>query len=233
MKGRILFTALIIIAVAGALHSQSDNQPQTRKYNQNYNPAQVAKRLSWQNFKHIKLLQTSIINFGGGDPEVEKLIDQYAEASALYFQGRVDESASLFSENERELLAVAKKLSKKYKEDAEQHLVQGIRMSVKKSIKEQKKSGQKDLVIESCIDKAKSAVLLGNDLYDRYKDATTASPSELIKAIDKYRRAKEYMFIVYGEVETSKENREKFFTQYKKDIEDNKNKVYKSKEKIN
>ena len=57
------------------------------------------------------------MNYGGGEAEIQRLIDQYADATALYFEDKVEESAEKFSENEREIFKIAKKIVTDYNKD--------------------------------------------------------------------------------------------------------------------
>ncbi|MBN1531559.1 MAG: hypothetical protein JXA20_02750 [Spirochaetes bacterium] len=205
---------------------------QTRRFNEAYNPLHVAKRLSYENFRDLKMLQTAILNFGGGKDEVDRLIDQYAEASALYFQSRYEESANLFSDNQREILISAKRLTTKYKDTSEKLLLDTTKKTIKDELESALKKGKKEEnYTELFLNRARFAVNTANDYYDRYKDATTASPMNFIKAIFYYRQAKENMFELFKTIEMDKEKRDGILEQYKRDIFDNENKVYQSKEK--
>jgi hypothetical protein len=206
---------------------------QTRRFNEAYNPLHVAKRLSYENFRDLKMLQTAILNFGGGKDEVDRLIDQYAEASALYYQGRYEESANVFSDNQRDILTSAKRLTTKYKDMSEKLLMDSTKKTIKdeleSALKKEKKEGES--YTELFLNRARFAVNTANDYFDRYKDATTASPMNFIKAIFYYRQAKGNMFELFKTIEIDKEKREKILEQYKRDILDNDNRVYQSKEK--
>jgi ribosomal 50S subunit-associated protein YjgA (DUF615 family) len=94
------------------------------------------KRLSYENFRNIKLLRSAILNYGGGEAEVQKLIDQYADATALYFQDKTEEAASKFTENEREIFKVAKKIAGDYHKDSSEFLRKGFKRNAREHVRE-------------------------------------------------------------------------------------------------
>jgi hypothetical protein len=206
---------------------------QEKQFNQLYRPLPVVKRLSYENFKNIKLLQSAIMNFGEGESEVERLIDQYAEASALYFQNRIEEAASKFSENERNILKTAQRIAKKYKEDTEDLLIQAIKLNGKTSLQRALKGQKRNEVADKLLANGQFGVQKANDYYDRYKDAVTAPPTELVSSIYYYRRAKENLFLMYEASDMDSQEKKNFFEQHKKDIDDNNNRVHQSKQKQN
>jgi hypothetical protein len=197
-----------------------------------YKPIPLVKRLSYENFRNIKLLTAAIINFGGGEAEIDKLIDNYAEASALYFQNKYEDSAEKFLANEKEILAMAKKLARQYFETSDRLLKESIKLNIKKDLKSALKGEKDDRQARKFLNNARFAVQRGNDIYVRFKDASVASPRELITAIYYYRRAKANMFIMH-DLQLDEESKKKFKEKYKKDMMDNRNRVYKSKEKQN
>ena len=206
---------------------------QDKQYNQLYKPLSVVKLLSYENFKNIKLLQVAIMNYGGGEAEVERLIDQYADASALYFQNRIDEAASKFSENEREILKVAQNITKKYRDDSEALLIQAIKLNIKSSLKRQLKGEKRNEVADKLLSNAQFGVQKASDYHDRYKDAVTAPPRELINSIYYFRLAKENLIQMYDASDLDPQEKQNFMEQHKKDIDDNNNKVYQTKQKEN
>ncbi len=197
-----------------------------------YKPIPLVKRLSYENFRHIKLLTAAIINFGGGEAEIDKLIDNYAEASALYFQNKYEESAEKFLANEKEIFAMSQKLARQYFETSDRLLKESIKLNIKTDLKSSLKGDKTDVHARKFLNNARFAMQRGNDIYVRFKNAKLASPRELISAIYYYRRAKENMLNMH-ELQLDDENKKKFKDKYKKDIMDNQNKVYKSKEKQN
>jgi len=198
-----------------------------------YQPLSTVKRLSYENFRNIKMLQTSILNFGGGEAEIEKLVDQYADASALYFQNRIEEAADKFIENEKAILETAKKLAKKYKEDSEKLMSRGLKESIKISMKSSLKGEKENDAYEKFLRNAQFSIMKGTDFYDRYKDATNAPPLELIRSIYYFRRAKENLITMYRVSQVNDETKKTVYDEYKKDIDDYNNKVYSSREKKN
>ena len=162
-----------------------------------YQSLPLVKRLSYENFRNLKLLQAGLENYGGGESEIQKLVDQYADASALYFQNKVTDAAIMFLKNEAQILESAKKLSTTYKKDSEQLLNGALKVAIKKSLKESFQGGKDDPLSNKFIQNAQFAVQKGNDYYDRYVNAKQAAPRELITAIYYYRRGKENIFQMY------------------------------------
>ena len=231
VRGKRIFFGIIICVFLSIPYSYSQSSGDATQPHR-YEPESLVKRLSYENFKNIKMMTAAIVNYGGGEEMIDKLIDGYAEASALYFQNKYEESAENFLKNEKEIFEVSKKIVKKYNEDSEKLLNDTIKLSIKKEIKEAMKGDSSNDTTTKFLNGARFAVQRGNDIYYRYKDATIASPRELISAIYYYRRAKESIFLLHEYTLNDKAKKE-FFDKYKKDVEDNKNKVFKSKEKQN
>ena len=230
-------SALTLIVVAAAFQY---SPAQTVDYSPVYGPPkhesrplQTVMRLSYENFKHIKMLQAAIMNYGGGESEVERLIDQYAEASAFYFQNKMDEAADKFLENEREILKVSQRLSKQYKDDSEKLLNMGLKMNIRDSLKKGLKGEKQNAVADKYLSNAKFGVQKANDYYDRFINATKASPRQLITAIYYYRRSKENILGMVDILDIDPETKQQILEKHKKDIDDNKNRVYRSMEKEN
>ena len=225
-----------------------------KKYNTQYNTISLIKRLSYENFKNIKLLRSAIMNYGGGEAEFQKLIDQYAEATALYFEDKTDEAASRFSENEREILKIAKKIAAEYQKDSSQFLNKAIKRNIQIAIQREVDGKERNEVMNKYLDNAKSALKKASSILDDYKysnEKTSGSAQRLVTSIYYYRAAKQNLFLMYqAHVDTlvldpkdSKKDKEKkeelmdkmiredYKSEYKKDIQDNKNQVYTSMEK--
>jgi len=226
---------------------------QEKQYNEQYSPASVVKRLSYENFKNIKLLRTAILNYGGGEQEVQKLVEQYADATALYFQDRTDDAASKFSENEKEIFRLAKKLSELYHKDTSAFLNKAIKRNVQINLENEINCQGRNPVIDKYLDQAKAALKKASTIYEDYKyssDKTQGSAIRLITAIYYYRTAKQNLFMMYQAYVDSltldkdkkrdrelkdemldKLLREDFRGDYKKDQQDSKNKAFISVEK--
>ncbi len=212
--------------------------PQER-YNPLYQPLPVVKRLSYENFRNIKLLSASIMNYGGGEAELEKLVDQYAEATALYFQNKIPDAAQKFTENERAILKMAQDLARKYKQDSDALFTQAMKIHVKASVQRSFDGKKPNEHTEMFMQNGKFAAEKAADYYDRYINAVVAPPRELINSIYYYRELKKSVFNVYTYMEYNKdkkkndEMRDQMLSKYKKDIDDNNNKVSKTMDKQN
>ena len=154
-----------------------------------------------------------------------------AEASALYFQNKIKESAKAFLQNEVAILEAAKKLVQKYDEDARALLTEGIKINVKKTIKDNLEGKKANATNEKLLGRAQASVKKGRDLYLRFKDAAQTSSRGLITAIFYYRIAKDNLITLLAAFEEDDQKKNEILKKYEKDLEDNKNKVYKSKEK--
>jgi len=196
-------------------------------------PVKIVKRLSYQNFKYIKLLQTAVMNYGGGEAELTRLVDQYAEASALYFQNKVEAAADKFVENEKAILKLSQKLAKKYKEDSEKLLNMALKMNIKQSLKRGLKGEKRSHSADKFLGNAKFGVQKANDYFDRYINATSASPRGLVMAIYYYRRSKDNIFSMITVLDIDETRRKDLLEKYKRDVDDNKNRIYQSRQKGN
>ena len=222
---------MLFMSSAFAQSYKSDNNPLYGPVPTN--PLSIAKRLSYENYRSIKLLNNAILNYGGGEAEVDKLIDQYAEASALYFQNRVDESAEVFKKNQIDIMNAAKQLSVKYRDDTTALLLDSTKMATRIRVKMQLRGGGSSdrFPFEKYLEYAQFAVVKANDYHERFKDAKAVSALELINAIYYYRTAKDNLIQMIRIMEMDKTKKDELLAKYKKDIDDNKNKVYESKEK--
>jgi len=250
-KINAVFLSLFFFIAANfsSLEAQSDSV----QLNDNVIPTSVVKKLSYENFRNIKLLRSAILNYGGGDAEVQKLIDQYADASALYFQDKIVESAKKYLENEREIFRVAKKIAKTYRDDSTGFLRKGIKRNIKISLEREVSGKHSDAVMAKYLNNAKFAFKKANSIYDDFKYVNENKPSpayKLITSIYYYRLSKKNLFLMYKaygltlnldkdkkkndkKVEEKIEQmiKEDYKPDYKKDLKDNENKVYTSKEK--
>lgn len=192
-------------------------------------PEDVITRLSYENFKNIKLLVVPIMNFGGGKAEFDKLVNTYAKASALYFNKEMQEAMKTFQQNEDEIEETAKNLAKTYKERAGEMQKELIEYNIKLQINLEL---QGETVNDSALlsmNQATEALLKANDFSER---------SMPIEAIKYYRIAKEktikYYEILYKlEPEKYKEKYDEIMKKYEKDLKDNQNKKWEEKEKKN
>lgn len=254
MTRRLLLAVMVFINIfflSSVLHAQEGE----KQYNSQYSATSVVKRLSYENFRNIKLLRTAILNYGGGEAEVQKLVDQYADATALYFQDKTEDAANKFTENEREIFKVAKRISGEFNKDTAAFLTKGIKRNVQVNLEREVDGKDRNVVMDKYLDNAKISLKKGSSIYDDYKytgDKPTGSAKRLITSIYYYRMAKQNLFMMYqAHVDSMKLDpdkkkdqemkdqmldkllKEDFKADYKKDMQDSKNKVYVSMEKIN
>ncbi|MBN2039965.1 MAG: hypothetical protein JW864_07995 [Spirochaetes bacterium] len=187
-----------------------------KEFNPLYKAIDVVKSLSYDNFKRIKLLHTAIMNYGGGKEEFDRIVDVYAEASALYFQNKITESANLFTKNKKDIDEVAIRVANVYKKDADELHTSIIKMHVKYNVKMSLKGEKVNPQADVAINGASYGVQKANDYLIR---------SRPVQAIYYFRRAKDSCFQVYKVLEVPLPEK------FNKDIVDNKNQVYVSKEK--
>ena len=208
----------IIFSIALFFFSSANAQFETAKseFNPLYIPDDVVKQLSYDNFKRIKLLHTAIMNYGGGKEEFDRIVDTYAEASALYFQNKITESANLFTKNKKDIDDIGQRIAKIYKSDTDKLHTNIIKMHVKYKVKMSLKGEQLNPQSEVALAGASAGVQIANDYLER---------SRFVDAISYFRRAKEGCFQVYKILEVPLPE------EFNKDVVDNKNQVYISKEK--
>ena len=211
---RYFLAFVITLFFITAAHSQFETAK--KEFNPLYSAEDVVKSLSYDNFKRIKLLHAAIMNYGGGKEEFDRIVDVYAEASALYFQNKITESANLFTKNKKDIDEVALRIANLYKKDTDKLHTNIIKMSVKYNVKMSLKGEEVNPQAEVAINGASYGVQKGNDFLAR---------SRPVQAIYYFRRAKESCFQVYKVLEVPLPE------EFNKDIVDNKNQVYVSKEK--
>jgi hypothetical protein len=271
MRNGRIFTTLFIISIfispAFAQNYKFDYHPAYGPAPLGGEPQSIAKLLSYENFKSIKLINTAVMNFGGGDAEVDKLIDQYAEASALYFQNKMFDSAKAFMENQLAIMTTAKQLAQKYNETTNALLKESINMNIRAKLKMKMKGYEGKAYADKFLEQGQAGVLKANDYYERFKDAKKVSALEMITGIYYYRGAKDNLFNMMREIadaqskteaeaevnamiakkeltrskkeETIQQKEEqkkkdllaKYLDRYSRDMADNKNLVYESREK--
>lgn len=216
LKGIKYFLAFsaVLFFISSSNAQQADTARIT--YNPLSLPEDVVKQLSYDNFKRIKLLHAAIMNYGGGKEEFDRVVDTYAEASALYFQNKINDSANLFTKNKKDIDDIALRIAKIYKNDTDKLHTNIIKMHVKYKVKMSLKGELTNAQAEVALSTASNAVQLANDNLER---------SRFVEAITYFRRAKESCFQMYKVLEVPLPE------EFKKDVVDNKNQVYVSKEK--
>jgi hypothetical protein len=220
------FIGLIIALSCSPIFAQTDSSAGD-KANPLYDPVSVVLRLSYDNFKNIKLLMTAIINYGGGQAEFDRLVDGYAEASSLYFSRDYKRAADVFVKNEKDIREVAIKLAEKYKADSEalnkEMISHNVKLRVKASV-DGKKTNEAMLTAEKLIGESSEAIAKGNDYLVRTRP---------VQAVQLYRRSKEQSILYYQAMGIKEINGQKISERFEREIADNKNKVFVSKEKKN
>ncbi len=158
-----------------------------------YQALPIMHRLSYENFRNVKLLNAAILNFGGGSDEFDVIVERYAEASALYFRNEYVESAIKFMINERQIKRAAKKINEIYKirtASIQEHVLKmKTKIAFKMAVAESKRSVPP---LYPAIDKALNE---GGDLPRRAHDYSERG--YYIDSIYYYRRAKEKFLSVY------------------------------------
>lgn len=214
VKGiKSFLTLSLFVLLLAPLYAQTEPQ---KEFNELYQPMAVVQRLSYDNFKNIKLLHAAIMNYGGGEAEFDKLVDTYALASALYFQNKIIESANMFSQNEKEIQEVSQKIAVIYKNETDQLHIDIIKMNVKYKIKASLQGEKIKESADKAVYGASEGIQKANDLYVRSKP---------IESIYFFRRAKEQCFKLYSVLQVPLPEK------FKKDQVDNQNKVFESKNK--
>jgi hypothetical protein len=204
----------IVLLFFSSVNAQFDTAK--KEFDPLMNEVDVVRQLSYENFKKIKLLHTAIMNYGSGKEEFDRLVDVYAEASALYFQNKMIESANLFTKNKKDIDDAAAKIAKVYKTDADKLHLNIIKMHVKYKVKMSIKGEQVTPQAEVALNAAAGGVQIANDYYER---------SRFVESISYFRRAKESCFQLYKVLEVPLPE------EFNKDQADDKNQVYVSKEK--
>ncbi len=252
---RILLVLVLTICFALPVLSQG----QGRDPRSQYNPLKLVQRLSYENFRNIKLLQSALLNYGNGMKDIDLLVNEYAEASALYFQDKIPLAATKFSENQRHILEAAKKLVLIYRKKVNKMVTGVIKYNTRQIIIMSLDGRKRKTTPDKYVRNAGFAYKKANDYVDRYINAKYANPKQLAHAIYYYRRSKENIFIAYKayiqmgtnykkllRLEkknklTAKQKKEinqkrfliKKLAGYEKDMVDNSNKQFKSKDKRN
>jgi hypothetical protein len=210
--------AVILFNVSLPAQEATDEKPPEKQFNTLYDTEAVINRLSYENFKSIKLLRTAIFNYGKGESQFEELVNDYARASALYYRKEYIKSANLFTQNEKNIQDVATQLAKQYKETSEKLHIDVIKMGVKHQLKSSIEKQKPNATVEALISNASYAIHMANDYLVR---------SHPIDAIFYFRRAKENCFKVYEILKIDIPDT------FEKDMVDLQNEVYVEKEKMN
>ena len=222
---RGLFSIMFLLACA-PLFAQDDTEIKDRT-NPLYEPVAVVQRLSYDNFKNIKLITVAVMNYGGGEAEFNRLVEGYADATSLYFSHDYKKAADAFTRNEKDIKEVSMKLAAKYKQDSEglnkEIIKRSVSTRVMKSVKGEKLSDA-DQTSEKLISQAAESIAKANDAYVRVRP---------VSAIGLYRRAKEYCILYYDVLGIKEANGQKLADRFERDKADTKNKIYVSKEKKN
>ncbi|HEY1405207.1 MAG TPA: hypothetical protein VF857_01235 [Spirochaetota bacterium] len=222
---RTILSLLVVISCASVF--AQDKQSSTDKTNPLYDPVSVVLRLSYDNFKNIKILYTAVVNYGGGQAEFDRLVDGYAEASALYFSHDYRKAADAFTKNEKDIRDTAVKLAAKYRIDAEALNKATISHNVKLRIRyslDGKKSTDAMVTAEKLINQSSESLAKGYDFDDRVRP---------VQAIQLFRRSKEQSIQYYQVLGVKELDGQKLSDRFERENADNRNKIYVAKEKKN
>lgn len=242
----IVLALALILGFQGFAQQQGEQKEAKKTFNELYQPLPVILRLSYENFRNIKLLNSAVVNFGGGEEEFDKLVDEYAEASSLYFRNEYVLSANKFTENEKNINRLADSIARKYKVSTEDLAQKTIKMKVRASFRLSMSGRKIDThpAADEAIKDGGYSLNKANDLLARTRP---------VESIYFYRRAKEKSFYVYKVLADQFEERKKealyrgkksdadFFEreskkyglpdEYRKDVVDNMNRIYESGER--
>lgn len=212
---RKIFT-LVLMASLIPVSLFAQEQKEEPGYNRLYVPRSLIQRLSYENYRDIKLLNSAIINFGGGEAEFDRLIEGYADASTLYFANKIEGAATAFTKNEKDIRQAGLKVAAAYKQDAEKIHMDMIKLNIKTKIKMELNGDQQHKAIDRVLAEANECMRLAEDNYERSRPAT---------AIYYYRRAKEKCFEYYTLMNIP------IPEEYQKHVVDNRNQIYVAKVK--
>jgi len=171
----------------------------------------LIKKASNENFKSIKQLHAAIINFGGGSAEFDSLVNEYSDASTLYFKEQFPDSAQVFARNEKAINSAAYRLAQTYRKDTESIHGEVIRERESLMLNLSRQGGKVNASAELMIEYASSGLNRAIDELERFRP---------IDAIYYFRRAKESCFRFYEILEKPLPEK------YRKDAADNRNQVF-------
>ncbi len=191
VKGFQIFTIFILsLAINFSAFAQLSPEDASGKYSSR----SVVRRLSYQNFKNIRKLTTAIKNFEGAVTEkkglttFEKLVNQYSQASSLYFSNEFDKSAQEFLDNEKKIKKTAMKIAEVYRSRTIKLHKDLITYNTQINVKETLEGKTIYQPSQKLLLQASHSVLKANDYYERYLP---------VKAIYSFRRAKSDVFYYY------------------------------------
>jgi hypothetical protein len=127
------------------------------------------KRLSYENFRNIKLLNAAIINYGGGKEQIKKLIEEYSDATALYFQNKVKEANDKFVDNEKNIFLAAIELAGKYKNESGELIAFSVKFYTENKIARSIRGEKENMTASKYINNGMSGAKTANEIYDDYK----------------------------------------------------------------
>jgi hypothetical protein len=220
-----LISLLIVISFAPVFAQEDTNA--VDKTNPLYDSVAVVLRLSYDNFKNIKLLYTAIMNYGGGQAEFDRLVDNYAEASALYFSHDYKKAADAFTKNEKDIKETAIRLAAKYRQETEKInkaiIAHNVKLRIRASL-DSKKTTDNMMTGDKLISQSSEALAKGIEFQERVRP---------VQAIQLYRRSKEQSITYYQVIGVKELDGQKLSDRFERELADNKNKIYVSKEKKN
>jgi hypothetical protein len=226
--------AFFLITMAGVpLFSQAGSVD--GKINPLYDSVAVVQRLSYDNFKSIKLLYSAVVNFGGGQAEFDKLVDGYATASSYYFSRDFDKAADAFTKNEKDIKEAATRLAQKYQQDTIELNREIIKYQVNARIKQSLTADKQDPEAKR---KTQEGLQTAEIMMKQSSESLSMANDELVRAhpvqaIALYRRSKDNSIMFYEALGLKELKNQKLSERFAREKSDNKNKIYIAKEKKN
>ncbi len=108
-----------------------------------------------------------------------------------------------------------------------------LKMNIKQSLKRGLRGEKRSHSADRFLGNAKFGVQKANDYFDRYINATSASPRGLVRAIYYYRRSKDNIFSMITVLDIDETTKKDLLEKYKRDRDDNKNRIHDSRQKGN
>lgn len=178
----------------------------------------LARQLSFENYSKIRMLRSAIVNYSG-QSAFESIINNYSDASSLYFSRDFIGAANLFVQNDKDINEAASNLCKIYDKDTLSLINSTSNDLIKpKLIQNIKDKEPADPNLKHVLNMASSAMQKARD---------QNSWGRPIDAIYYYRLAKKICFRYYMDLKVALPEK------YNKDKADSKDEVFEEKQKLN